>query len=635
MLINLTIRPGLAKCLTGIGLWLCAAVSTAQLDSMRTLQEVEVKATRIDLTDIGKHSEQLDSQMLAMRHYNNLSEVLAFQTPLYVRSYGVGTLATLGIRGGSAVHTQFLWNGIPLRNPMLGQLDIALIPSSFTDEVSIHYGGHGAAYGSGAIGGLISLSNQTIPSKGRATVHLSGGSWGWFSGDVRLVYGTPTIRFSTRVFLQRTDNNYRYRLSKDSPEKNQVHHLLKNKGLLQEATWNINAHESLTARLWLQSTDRQIPPTSVQTVSQSAQQDHSFRASLHWQKEQEKVKWQLKTAIMNEDIDYQDSLILLYTENSFKTWWSEFESSIQLSSRFNLTTGAFSEWVTATSANYSDKPERKQYGAFASLRYLMEDWVLRYQMREEITDGRWSPLLIDLSAEWSGIRHVTWKSSLSRNYRIPSMNDIYWKPGGNADLIPEQGWTVETGLHVETQTGKWVIKASGTGFARTIDDWIMWLPPVGGNRNFWSPVNILQVNSYGGEFRGNVTLVDDKWHTDISAGLDLTWSQFANDLPEFMIEKGEQVFYIPKENFFTGVRVGRKHWDVYYNHHWFGASNGISESVAAGNIGSAGVSVLPGKSTSWSLYLQADNIWNVPYRLIERRPMPGRSLKFGLRFYII
>ena len=618
-----------------MGLWLCAAIATAQMDSMRTLLEVEVKATRIDLTDIGKHSERLDSQVLAMRHYNNLSELLAFQTPLYVRSYGVGTLATLGIRGGSAVHTQLLWNGIPLRNPMLGQLDIALIPSSFTDEVSIHYGGHGAAFGSGAIGGLISLSNPAIPSKGRAAVHLSGGSWGWFSGDVKLVYGTPALRFSTRVFLQRTDNNYRYRLSKDSPEKNQVHHLLKNKGLLQEATWNINAHESLTARLWLQSTDRQIPPTSVQTVSQAAQQDQSFRASLHWQKEQEKVKWQLKTAIMNDEIDYQDSLILLFTQNAFKTWWSEFESSIHLSSRFNLTAGAFTEWVTATSANYSDHRERKQYGAFASLRYLMQDWVLRYQMREEITDGRWSPLLIDFSAEWSGIRHVTWKSSLSRNYRIPSMNDIYWKPGGNAELVPEQGWTIESGLHVECQSGKWIIKASGTGFARTIDDWIMWLPPVGGSRNFWSPVNILQVNSFGGEFRGKVTLVDEDWITDISAGLDLTWSQFADDLPEFMIEKGEQVFYIPKENFFTGIKVGRKHWDVYYNHHWFGGSSGISESVAAGNIGAAGASVHPGKSTSWSLYLQADNIWNVPYRLIERRPMPGRSLKFGLRFYII
>jgi len=31
------------------------------------------------------------------------------------------------------------------------------------------------------------------------------------------------------------------------------------------------------------------------------------------------------------------------------------------------------------------------------------------------------------------------------------------------------------------------------------------------------------------------------------------------------------------------------------------------------------------------LLLQVDNIWDVPYRMIERRPMPGRGFELGLK----
>ena len=111
-------------CLVFFFLTLCVLpfhnVLNAQLDTIQWLKEVEVTAERIDLTDIGKHTDQIDSSILLVKHYQNLATALAMETPLYVRSYGAGTLATLGIRGGSASHTQILWNGIPLRNPMVG-----------------------------------------------------------------------------------------------------------------------------------------------------------------------------------------------------------------------------------------------------------------------------------------------------------------------------------------------------------------------------------------------------------------------------------------------------------------------------------------------------------------------------------
>ncbi len=110
--------------------WVAAGINLleAQVDSVQVLQQIEVTAERIDLADIGKHTDRIDKSTILHSRHEDLASVLSMQTPLFVRSYGTGTLATLGIRGGGAAHTQIVWNGIPLRNPMLGLQDLSLIP---------------------------------------------------------------------------------------------------------------------------------------------------------------------------------------------------------------------------------------------------------------------------------------------------------------------------------------------------------------------------------------------------------------------------------------------------------------------------------------------------------------------------
>jgi len=604
-----------------------------QQDSTTLLDEIEVTAQRINLTDIGKHTDVIDSQAMALGQYNTLSAQLAMHTPLYVRTYGSGTLATLGIRGASAAHTQILWNGIPMRNPMLGLVDLALVPSFFTDEIAVHYGGHGAAFGSGAVGGLISLTNEVLTNNDQLGINLSAGSWGAWLAEMKLQYGFDKVRFSTKLFYQEADNNYRYKLNEGSPERNQVHHHLQNMGLLQEIMWAINDREQLTARLWYQYADREIPPTSTQNTSKSSQQDDNLRVSLQWMRKGEKFTWQCKTAWLEESIDYQDSLILLYTRNHFRTWLAEAATSFRLFPGMSITGGLYTEAVEATSANYDEGTSRHQYAAFTSAGLVHGNWVWRLQMREEVTDDQWSPLLLDLSTEWSGIHNITLKTSLSRNYRTPTLNDLHWKPGGNPLLMPEQGWTLEAGINYSVSGRNTLFSSSLTAYTRTIDQWIMWMPPVKDVSNYWSPINITQVNSKGLEARANMRINANDWQFNCNVGLDFSWSVFGAPLPEFNISEGDQLFYVPVENAIGGITAGFRQWSGYYNHHWFGPSPGINEDVEAANVGSGGLNyTFTGSKIKWTLYLQADNIWNVPYRIIERRPMPGRSFTGGVRF---
>ena len=38
------------------------------------------------------------------------------------------------------------------------------------------------------------------------------------------------------------------------------------------------------------------------------------------------------------------------------------------------------------------------------------------------------------------------KGSTAYNYRFPSMNDLYWRPGGNPDVKPEEGYSYDASI---------------------------------------------------------------------------------------------------------------------------------------------------------------------------------------------
>lgn len=617
--------------------WVVSGINVlqAQIDSVQVLKQIEVTAERIDLADIGKHTDRIDQAKISHSRHEDLASVLSMQSPLFVRSYGTGTLATLGIRGGGAAHTQIVWNGIPLRNPMLGLQDLSLIPGVFFDEAAIHYGGHGSAFGSGAVGGLISISNAQVSNINRVGIHLSAGSWGHRGGDIQLDYGLGKLRLSSRLFSQYGENNFRFRLDKGLPERNQVHNQIKDQGILQEVSFEISEKQFITGRLWFQYADRQIPPTSTQNTSKAAQQDKILRASLQWNYVAEKFHWQLKSAWLDEINDYQDTLIILYTHNRFRTWLAEAVATYNPGNSLSIACGINTEIAQGQSENYQSTKSRNQSAVFSSVRLVSKNWLWRMQARQELTENIWSPLLADISTEWSGIKNMTFKTNLSRNYRMPTLNDLNWRPGGNPGLLPEQGWTIEAGIHYKSNSDKLSFTSSLTGYKRNIDQWIMWMPPVKGISDYWSPINITKVNSRGIEMRGALEYKSNKWIIDFNTGLDLTWSTFETSLKEFQIEAGDQLFYVPVENLMTGLTVHFHNWSGFYNHHWFGPSSGINDQIKAANIGSVGLSVDFAKHRlTESIYLLADNIWNVPYRIIERRPMPGRSFTAGVKISI-
>src|SRR5665647_1335045 len=95
-------------------------------DTVR-LESIQINGKRITKNSNETRSE-IDSITLAKSGTVRLSELLSQNTPIFVKEYGRGAMATVSFRGTAPSHTKVSWNGLELNSPMLGMVDFSLIP---------------------------------------------------------------------------------------------------------------------------------------------------------------------------------------------------------------------------------------------------------------------------------------------------------------------------------------------------------------------------------------------------------------------------------------------------------------------------------------------------------------------------
>ena len=92
------------------------------------------------MKEIGVQKTKFDSLALKENIALSMADILTFNSSVFVKSYGRATLSTVAFRGTSPSHTQVIWNGMRINNPMLGMTDFSTIPSYFIDQASLLHG---------------------------------------------------------------------------------------------------------------------------------------------------------------------------------------------------------------------------------------------------------------------------------------------------------------------------------------------------------------------------------------------------------------------------------------------------------------------------------------------------------------
>ncbi|MFK7932396.1 MAG: TonB-dependent receptor plug domain-containing protein [Saprospiraceae bacterium] len=615
-------------------------MAITQADTIQLLPTAEITAISIRQNNTGERQENWTTDQLRNYPAQHLGDLLAQESGAFIKSYGNGSLATVSLRGSGAGHTAVLWNGLPIQSPMLGLLDLALIPLNFVDQVGLQLGDNSAGWGSGAIGGVINLQNQW--QRGHQwQLQADGlvGSFGLRHTQLSFNYNRKKWGSATRLFQQTADNDFSYEIREDLPLKTQTNAALFQRSLLQQFFFQPTTNQHFSFKFWTNQSEREIPPLTTQSRSEAVQTDDFLRFLVDWKMVQARTVWRAKLGWFIEQQNYQDPLININSNNDFQVGTAEvtlehfFKSSTQNAAQQRLEIGAHHTYFAALADAYGQQRTQQRTALFANYRQQFQSFTWQVNLRQEMQDGQLIPFVPSVGIEKSINQHII-KAKIGRSYRLPTLNDLYWQPGGNPDLLPESGWSQElTWQNRQIRQKQW--RYSTTVYNRAITNWVRWA--FAAEAGYFRPQNLAQVWSRGVEQRVGWQRSINDWQFAINGGYDLTFStnQIAIENPK--IAAGAQLVYVPRQQAFGQLQIGFKNFNWVYQHSYTGEVATLSNTnLAAYQLSNTVVKYQFNRPRfGGQLFFRINNLYNKSYRVIERRAMPGRNFQLGVQIRLL
>lgn len=601
------------------------------------LKEVDVVATKIRISEIGKKTEVIDSTIKQQFKFNSIADVLNFNSTVFIKNYGPGALATTAFRGGNASQTAILWNGFNIQNAMLGQIDLNLLPSILFDNVEIEYGGSSANWGSGAVGGSIHLNNRLSFNKGLSTaVNASSGSFGLFNASTQLNYSKKRFISTTKLYTNSSKNNFAFKdtLDKQNTLKQQQHAAYKFYGLLQELKFLITTKQQLNISAWLTSNTRELPAASINTISKQSQFDESGRITANWSYTAQKYSSTIRAAWFNDKLNYTDSLANLFSKSKIRTCIIENEHFYKWFSNQQFNVGANFTSNTAFTDNYLGIKSLNKFSFVMGNKgeYLHEKLVVYSLARFEYFNTYAKPLTGNLSATYFFLKDITARLNVARIYRMPTLNELYWQPGGNINLKPEQGYTIEGELAYNKQFNKFLISLSAAAFSRNIDNWILWVPGSNGSSH---PINIQEVWSRGTETSWKIGYSNHKFRLNTRVSTSYVLSTIQKNNQENNSTQYCQLIYTPRYTVNANVSVGYGNFNLTYYQQYVGYRFTTSDNTQWLNPYHysslrLNTSLTINQQSNFVFFAACNNLFNANYTVLANRPMPLRNFEVGI-----
>ncbi len=645
---------------------------------LHAIPEVTVYGKR-PLKEIGTQQTKFDSVVLKESVALSMADVLTFNSSIFVKSYGRATLSTVAFRGTSASHTQVTWNGMRINNPMLGMTDFSMIPSYFIDDASLLHGTSSVNETGGGMGGAVKLSTKPAQSDGFGVQYIQGlGSFRTFDEFLRLTYGDESWQVSTRAVFSTSPNDFEYR-NHDKKENiydddmkiiGQYYPTERNRSgsfrdfhLLQEAYYNTGRGDRFGLNGWYINSNRELPMLTTDygnaTDFDNRQREETFRGILSWDHLGEQWKVATKAGYIHtwmaydykRDVGNGTMAHMTRSRSKIDTFYGQAEGEYYIGSDWLFTANlAVHQHIVQS----EDKNIIRQDGNKAIVGYrkgraelsgvLSAKWRptdrfgISATLREEMYGTEWTPLIPALFIDGviSERGNITAKASLSRNYRFPTLNDLYFLPGGNPDLKKESGWTYDAGLSFAAgREGSYSLSGSASWFESYIHDWILWLPTVKG---FFSPKNIKDVHAYGIEAKANLSVaLTPDWHLALDG--NYSWTPSINEgepMSEADRSVGKQLPYIPRHSANLTGRISWRSWSFlykwcYYSERFTMSSNDLTLTGKLPKYFMSNITLEKALSFSWadiSLKGTINNLFDEEYLSVLSRPMPGINFEF-------
>ncbi len=665
------VRPHTLKlCL----IFLCI-VHCASCIAQRSLREVTVIGRR-PMREIGVQKTRFDSLALKENVALSMADVLTYNSGIFVKSYGRATLSTVAFRGTSPSHTQVTWNGLSINSPMLGMTDFSTIPSYFVDNASLLHGSSSVGETGGGLGGLVRLGTAADAPDGFHGQYVQGiGSFSTFDEYLRLTFHNERWTSSTRVVYSSSPNDYKYTnhdkkvniyddnhniVGQYHPTERNVSGAFKDFHALQEVYYDDQNGNRLGLNAWYINSNRELPILTTDyadTDFDNRQREQTLRTVLSWGHNRGRgwntdirggyvytaLAYDYKRAVGGEG----PMAVMTRSRSYVNTFFGRAEGNIYTRDRRWLFTAnisahqnlvrAHDKNIVTTDGNDAivgyDKGRIDISGAVSAKWQPNSRLGMSVVLRREMSGTKWAPVIpaffIDGVISRKG--NVMARASVSRNYRFPSLNDMYFMPGGNPDLKSESGFSYDAGISFDIgRSHVYALSGSVTWFDSYIDDWILWLPTTKG---FFSPRNVKEVHAYGIETKAELS-VQLRSNLLLDLNGSLSWTPSVNrgePMTEADKSVGKQLPYVPRTSASLTGRLTWRTWSFLYKwaHYSRRFTMSSNESTLTGHLPPYYMSnIALGKkialrNVGLDFKLAVNNLFNEDYLSVLSRPMPG------------
>lgn len=555
--------------------------------------------------------------------------------------------AKLSVKGGPSKEVLVLLNGVSINSPITGEADINSVPLNSVSSVEFREGGESAAYGAGAVGGVLSISTSSGTGSDITLDGLTGQydemSWG---GSANIELGKLASVGATRSGYTASNDFFFDDLKGDTPRRQNAD------------IWRMseNYSTSFDARGWpeielsLSRFEQRNGIPGFQYQLNPTARKSETRSILSARTRFDRINWYVDARYSYKDFEqgYIDTFSFIETNHEYKNNLHQISTELGASLPHDVSatlgaTGAYETFginnLLEPSLSFKNVVERR-LSLLASMRKHtpvteapIEARVdVRASLRGDVSSFS-GPVYSPSVSGGIGLRKwaiVRMDVSYGKSFRSPLYSSLFWSDGtfavGNPDLEPErlEQSKAEASLSFPV-AGELRISATYTHSAYR--DLIYWHRS---HDNKFTPRNLSGALVFDRTMRA-------EWDID-PLNLRISYSntdQISKNRSWIDVRHDRQLVYRPRYLQHFSARYSNAFVDLEYR----------MRHSSKRYIRDANTKELPGFTVSdisaglkfqtsiMSGRLQYDihNLTNAEYQLIERYPLPGRRWSLTAR----
>ena len=326
----------------------------------------------------------------------------------------------------------------------------------------------------------------------------------------------------------------------------------------------------------------------------------------------------------------------VFGNNPCKTFINQIDFSKSINNFNILKINLTNSLASSNGNNYLGKAEINRTSITGSYKLNNPKYRLKHLITSSVLfdDKNLSPLTFSYSLKREFYNNFNLYFNAGKVYRFPTINDLFWSPGGNLDLLPEKGYTSDIGVIWNKNIHKLSLSFEPSLYSRWIDNWILWQP----NGSFWSPMNVKKVWNRGIETSSKFHFKNKKiiYEFTLKTAYNMSTNINVYDANNNSLDK--QLIYTPHYKLVFKSQINYKDFTLTYLHNYTGyrfTSRDNESFLPSFNLGRLFLSFrLKLKNNSAKIFYKINNLYNTNYQVVLNRPMPLINHEIGINFKI-